>query len=75
VPRPPKSAPTSRLTLDLAEPVRKQLEALKDKTQADSLVEVFRRALAVYSFLHDEKARGREIVTRGDGPDRELVLL
>jgi hypothetical protein len=75
MPRPPKSAPTSRLTLDLAEPVRKQLEALKDRTQADSLVEVVRRALAVYSFLWDEKAKGRDVLTRGDGPDRELVLL
>jgi hypothetical protein len=36
-----------RLSLEMAEPVRKQLEHLRDQTQADSLSEVFRRALAV----------------------------
>ena len=73
--RPKKSVPTTRLTLDLAEPVRKQLELLRDRTQADSLVEVVRRALAVYAFVWDEKASGRELVTRGEGGDKEVVLL
>jgi hypothetical protein len=75
VPRTPKTRPTSRLTLDLAEPVRKELDALKDVTQADSLVEVIRRSLAVYKFLWEEKKGGRKLVTRGEGGDREVVLL
>jgi hypothetical protein len=75
MPRTRKTVPTSRLTLDLAEPVRKQLEALKDRTNADSLVEVVRRALAVYTFVWDEKAKGRDLVTRGEEGDREVVLL
>ena len=75
MPRKPKSAPTTRLTLDLADPVRKKLEQLKDRTQADSLVEVVRRALAVYAFVWDEKAQGRALVTRGEEGDREVVLL
>ena len=75
MPRKPNPAATSRLTLDLAEPVRKKLEQLKDRTQADSLVEVVRRALAVYAFVWDEKVQGRALVTRGDGGDREVVLL
>jgi hypothetical protein len=75
VPRSPKTVPTSRLTLDLAEPVRKELEALRDRTQADSLVEVVRRALAVYAFVWEEKGKGRILVTRGDGSEKEIVLM
>ncbi len=73
--RPRKSEPTSRLTLDLSVSVRERLDELKTKTQADSLVEVIRRALAVYDYLWDEKGRGCVVVVRTDGKERELVLL
>jgi hypothetical protein len=55
--------------------VRKQLEALRDRTQADSLAEVIRRALAVYDFLHSEKEKGGRLVVQDDAGERELVLL
>lgn len=71
-----KARPTSRLTLDLAEPVRQRLDTLRNRTDADSLVEVVRRALAVYEFLWGEKAGGaRLVVKREDGKEREVVLL
>ena len=75
MPRPSRAQPTSRLTLDLAEPVRQMLDKLKEDTVADSLVEVVRKALAVYAFLHDAKQKGCVIVVRNDNTEREVVLL
>lgn len=75
MPRPAKSIPTTRLTLDLAEPVRERLNALKDQTEADTLVEVVRKALAVYDFLWTEKAKGAKLVVKTADGERELVLL
>ena len=51
------------------------MEELKRATQADSLSEVIRRALAVYEFLWAEKRLGAKIVLRGEEGDKELVLL
>ncbi len=70
-----KNIPTSRLTLEMPTTVRKQLEALRDRTQADSLAEVIRRALAVYDFLHAEKDKGGRLIVKDDAGQRELVLL
>jgi hypothetical protein len=76
VARQAKTTPTSRLTLDLPEPVRAKLDALRDHTHADSLVEVVRRALAVYDFLWAEKAEGGKLVIKlEDGTEREVILL
>jgi hypothetical protein len=75
MPRIAKNVPMVRLSLEMAEPVRKQLEHLRDQTQADSLAEVIRRALAVYDFLHTEKSKGAKIVVKDEDGERELVLL
>jgi len=75
MPRTPKKVPTTRLTLDLAEPVRQLMESLRDRTQAETLVEVVRRALAVYSFVSDEKAKGSKVIIRDKDGERELVLM
>lgn len=53
-----------------------KLEALRDLTQANSLTEVVQRALAVYDFLHAEKAKGNALVVKdADGGEKEVVLL
>jgi hypothetical protein len=70
-----RNVETSRLTLEMALGVRKQLEHLRDRTQADSLAEVIRRALAVYDYLHAEKEKGAKLILKVDGGERELVLL
>lgn len=76
MPRTAKTTPTSRLTLDLPTPVRAKLDALRDHTKADSLLEVVRRALAVYDFLWAQTADGGTLVVKGkDGTEREVVLL
>jgi hypothetical protein len=69
--------PTRRLTLDLSEPARERLENLRATTEADSLTEVVRRALAVYERLWDEQKRTGRVVIRGENgeSDRELILV
>jgi len=61
--RPTKNIETSRLNLELALDLRKRLEEIRDETHADSLGEVVRRALMLYSFVLDEQKAGRRILT------------
>ncbi|MHC4403173.1 MAG: ribbon-helix-helix protein, CopG family [Planctomycetota bacterium] len=75
MPRTAKPFATCRLSLEIPEDARKNLEALRDKTQADSLTEVIRRALAVYDFLWNEKNKGAKLVVNGADGQKELVLL
>lgn len=75
MPRPKRTTPVSRLTLEMAEPVRQTLEELKDTTQADSLAEVIRKALAVYGYLLQEKRHGGRVVVKKDGDEKEVVFL
>jgi len=75
MPRIPRGTKT-RLNLEMSEEVRRKLESLREKTDADSLSEVIRRALAVYDFLWSEREKGTRLVARGaDNKDRDLVLL
>jgi len=77
MPRIAKNEPTKRLTLDMSERARERLEQLWKDTEADSLAEVVRKALAVYEFLMGAKRNGGKLVIKGVGeePDREVVLL
>ena len=75
MPRIARAVATSRLTLEMAQSVRDRLEHLRDRTEADSLAEVVRRALAVYDVLWDEKAKGNRVMLEGKGRPRELVLV
>jgi hypothetical protein len=66
----------TRLNLEMSEEVRQRLESLREKTDADSLSEVIRRALAVYDFLWSEREKGTRLMARdADNKDRDLVLL
>ncbi len=76
MPRTAKPKNTHRVTLDLPEGTQKQLEALREQTGANTLVEVFRRSLPVYAALWAEKANGATVIVRGaDGQERELMFL
>jgi hypothetical protein len=59
----------------MATSVRTRLERLRDRTEADSLAEVVRRALAVYDILWEEKEKGNQIVIHGQGDDRDRELI
>lgn len=75
MPRLPKPQATTRLNLQLTTQVRERLESLQEKTEADSLTEVIRRALAVYEFLLHEKAAGNRVLIDRDGELVEVALM
>jgi hypothetical protein len=68
------NVPKSRLTLELTEAVRQRLEDLRLRTQADSLTEVIRRALAVYDHLWTVKEQGGTIQVKDAEGLKELLL-
>ncbi len=59
----------------MSEEARRKLENLRKVTDAESLAEVVRKALAVYDFLWKEQANGGKVMVRGPEGERELVLL
>ena len=65
----------SRLSLELNEAVRQQLEQLRLHTHADSLAEVIRRSLVVYDYLWKAKEGGAVILVKDANGTRELVLM
>ena len=73
---PPKARRKVRLNLELDVTVRAQIERVRERTRADSLSEVIRKALAVYDPLTAADAAGKRIILRGDdGKEVELWLL
>lgn len=54
--------------------VRQRLESLVERTDAESLAEVIRRALAVYDLLHGEIERGGKVFVRHADGTEESVL-
>jgi hypothetical protein len=55
--------------------VKKRLQRLREVTDASSISEVVRRALATYECLWDEKTRGGAVVVRTKGgAEKELLL-
>ena len=69
----------TRLNFELNDKIRQTLEDLKDQADASSYADVIRRALALYTLLHNEKQNGRRVGTlppEGDnGTEREIVFL
>lgn len=55
---------------------KQQLELLRDLTNADSMSEVVRRALAMYDFACNETSAGADIIVRAkDGSEQKILLL
>ena len=65
-----------RLNLDLTAKVKGQLEELQKRSEASSLVEVIRRALALYDLvLEVTENDGAVFVQHSDGTKERLCLL
>ena len=66
-----------RLNLAIPISVRDRLERLQALSEAESLTEVIRRALAVYDFLlSHSKAQQSEVFVRfEDGKEEKLTIL
>ena len=59
----------------MPEAVRKQLEGLKDWSQAECLAEVIRRAVALYDLLLERTQSGGRVIIRTDTTDQEVLLV
>jgi len=65
-----------RFNLELTKGAKKQLDSLQKRTEAASITEVIRRALALYDALEEHKAANWEIVLRNkDKGVEKLVCL
>ena len=65
-----------RLSLDLTPQVKLRIENLRDITEAETITEVIRRALASYELLCEAQASGKSIFIRDvDGEESALILL
>jgi hypothetical protein len=76
MPRPKKEEPTARLNLELSETVLNRLKGLQKRSEADSMTEVIRRALAVYDLLLAARESDHKTIIRTpDGTEKELVII
>ena len=75
MPRPPRNVETERLNLVVSKAVRERLKGLQKATDADSMTQVIKKALAVYDFLWQEKSKGARLMVKSEDGERELVLL
>jgi hypothetical protein len=69
MPRPALKKNKTRLNLELSEDARARLEKLQQATDADSLGEVIRRALALYDVVHTELDAGGKLLLKRKGED------
>ena len=75
MPRLKRTRETARLSLDVSLAVRERIERLREISDADSVTEVVRRALAVYEVLIAERKNGSEMILRdASGVERRLLL-
>ena len=76
MPRKPRKEKKVRLNLDMPASLRPRVDALQEMTEASTMSEVIRRAVAVYEFLWIQKKAGRVPCLRDDdGNITDLVLL
>lgn len=65
-----------RLNLDVSSAVKDTLETLQTRTDATSLTEVVRRALAFYDLATEHRSEEGQIIFRhSDGKEEVLTLL
>lgn len=66
-----------RFNLELTQGAKKQLDDLQKRTEAASITEVIRRALAVYDALEQHKSENWEIVLRNTkkGVEKTVCLV
>ncbi len=75
MPRRSTNRKMTRLNLAVSEDVRDRIETLRDETDAESVTEVIRRALAVYDKLISKSQQGGEVFIRHRGVEREVLLV
>ena len=64
-----------RLNLELSRQVHEQIQVLQSRSDATSLTEVIRRALALYDLITEHISEGGRIILRHKNGDEESVKL
>jgi hypothetical protein len=64
-----------RLNLEVTPEVRARLEKLRDRTEAETLTEVFRRALGVYEMLAEHYAKDGSVILLAPDGTRERLRI
>lgn len=64
-----------RVSLRLSKEAKARLDNLKERTDADSLTEVIRHAIALYEGLLEQDEKGEEIILRNKDGNERLVQL
>ena len=62
-----------RLSLDITPRVREQLTHLEKKTEAGSITEVVRRALALYDLVMEHQDEGGKLIFKHTDGEEELL--
>jgi hypothetical protein len=63
----------TRLSLDLAAGAAKQLRAVQRKSQSNTFVEAFRKAISYYEMLLDHQASGGKVILENPDGTKERV--
>jgi hypothetical protein len=74
MPRIQRSEAVRRLNLELAEPVRARLEELRSELNAESLVEVIRKALSLFDYVWKTKKTGYDLILRSRETGAEQIV-
>lgn len=73
--RSPRKTPKVRVNLDLPPGSKARLERLRDTTEADSMSEVVRRALALYEAVREATGSCERVEILGQDGKRHLIVL
>ena len=64
-----------RINLEVSPQVRDLIKNLRDKSDATSLAEVFRKSLAIYDLILDHNAAGGKVVLESSKGEREVLKI
>lgn len=67
-------AEKSRLTVEIALPVRQRLEAMRDEQNLNSMSEVVENAIALFDLVVQEKKKGNQVLLK-NGEKESLIEL
>lgn len=66
----------TRLNLDITPKAKEALQDLQERTEAASLIEVIRRAVALYDLVVSQTEKGNAFfVRREDGTEMQIIIL
>lgn len=74
MPRPATRFVRVRLSLEVSQPTKDQIDSVRDRIMADSTVEVIRRAVALYDALLSSSEEGWHVSLRKDKKRKTLFL-